>query len=110
MVNLPDGKTRVFGALASSRIADPADPTHIYAWLLDEERDLFGHMIRYQYTLDGGQPYLSLIQYGYTANGSDPMYQIRLDYIPKAASLTSYRTQFEVSTRQLLSRVTLISG
>ncbi len=38
------------------------------------------------------------------------MYQIRFDYIAKAASLTSYRTQFEIMTKKLLSKVTLVAG
>jgi hypothetical protein len=38
---LSDGKMRIIGNTPSSRIADPADPTHIYAWLIDEERDQF---------------------------------------------------------------------
>lgn len=53
LVNLPDGKSRIFGNIPMSRIADPADATHSYAWLLDEERDQFGHAIKYQYVIDG---------------------------------------------------------
>jgi hypothetical protein len=67
-------------------------------------------MIRYQYSVDGGQPYLSQIFYGYDIWGDDPLYRIELDYIAKSASLTSYRTQFEISTKKLLSKVTLLTG
>lgn len=104
---LSDGKMRILGNTPSSRIADPADPTHIYAWLIDEERDQFWHAIRYRYTIDGGQPYLAVIEYGFHTSWSDPLYTIGFDYIAKTASLTSYRTQFEVSTRKLLSKVVL---
>ena len=111
MQNLGDGKTRIYGNNLTARIADPMAPSHIYAWLLDEERDQFGNAIKYQYILDGGQPYLSQISYGFDAGGTDALYQIRFEYISKTASLTSYRTQFEVSTKKLLSRVNLyVSG
>jgi hypothetical protein len=38
---MSDGKMRILGNSVSSRISDPSDPTRIYAWLLDEERDQF---------------------------------------------------------------------
>lgn len=110
IVNLPDGKIRIFGSTPTSRIADPSNPSHVYAWLLDEERDGFGHAIKYEYAIDGGQPYLSLVNYGFDRENSYPLYQIRFEYITKSASLTSYRTQFEVSTKKLLSKIMLVSG
>jgi RHS repeat-associated protein len=110
IVHSGDGKVRTFGAVGSSRIADPDNQKNTYAWLLDEERDQFGHSIRYQYALDGGQPYLSLIEYGFTIQWVDPMYQVRFDYVDKTASLTSYRTQFEISTKKLLSKVSLYTA
>lgn len=72
-----------FGSVATSRIADPSNPTKIYAWFLDEEQDMFGHSIRYSYTQDGGQPYITDIYYGYTTSDTDPMYQIHFDYSTK---------------------------
>lgn len=111
IVNMSDGKTRVFWKIESSRIADPNDPSHIYAWLLDEEKDQFGNTIKYTYTLNAGQSYLTTIEYAWKSWDTNPLYRISFDYINKVASLSSYRTQFEVSTKKLLSKVTLsVSG
>ena len=93
------------GSTASSRIVDLSNSTRIYAWLVDEEKDMFGHIIRYSYIQDGGQSYISDIFYGYEMGGTNPLYHIHFDYTLKSASLTSYRTQFEVSTKKLLSRI-----
>ena len=68
---------------------------------------MFGHSIRYSYFIDGGQPYVRDIFYGYEQGDKNPLYTIHFDYIDKSASLTSYRTQFEVSTKKLLSEVSL---
>ena len=111
LVKTADGKTMTFGKSSISRIADPSIQSNIYAWMLEEEQDMFGHIIRYEYIQNGGQPYLSSILYGYEAGGTNPLYEIRFEYIDKFASLTSYRTQFEVSTKKLLSGITLsVSG
>ncbi len=107
IVQTPEGKNLIFGATTKSRIADPMDPKKIYAWLLNEENDAFGHRIRYAYFQDGWQSYISDILYGYDTTGDNPLYQIHFDYIDKWASLTSYRTQFEISTKKVLSHVTL---
>jgi hypothetical protein len=52
IVSMPDGKKLYFGSSVSSRIAHPDKTDAIYAWNLDEERDMFGHQIRYSYFLD----------------------------------------------------------
>ena len=103
----PNGKTQIFGSIPTSRITNPENLSQIYAWLVDEERDMFGHSIRYSYFIDGGQPYVSDIVYGYERGDKNPLYTVHFDYITKSASLTSYRTQFEVSTKKLLSGVSL---
>ena len=112
IVYLPDGKIRKYWVNPTSRIADGTNSARIYAWLLEEEWDQFGYKILYQYISDWNQPYLSKIQYGYKlSNPSDYLYEIRFDYVSKTASLTSYRTQFEISTKKLLSQVGIfVSG
>jgi RHS repeat-associated protein len=107
IVQTPTGRVIIFWSVPTSRIANPENPWEIYAWLVDEERDIFGHSIRYSYFIDGGQPYVSDIFYGYERGDKNPLYTIHFDYIAKSASLTSHRTQFEVSTKKLLSRVSL---
>jgi len=42
-------QTTFYGRTPGSRIADPADPTHIYAWLICESHDDKGNVITYEY-------------------------------------------------------------
>lgn len=44
-----DDVTRIFGRSADCRIADPADATRISEWLLEEERDSRGNVLRWSY-------------------------------------------------------------
>ncbi len=102
-----DGKILELWMYQTSRISDPWDPSKVYAWLLDEEKDIFWHSIRYHYFSDKGQSYIDEITYAFDANNINPLYSIRFEYKDKWASLTSYRTQFEISTRKLLSKVSI---
>ncbi|MBB5874379.1 RHS repeat-associated protein [Allocatelliglobosispora scoriae] len=77
----------VYGRDPSCRLADPADPSRVFSWLVEEERDPLGGVLRYEYKhedmsgvdarlpqersrLDGTQPvayaYLKRIRYGNT--------------------------------------------
>ena len=48
---------RRFGTSNESRVADPSDATRIAAWLLDEESDEVGNVVRYRYdVVSGGSP------------------------------------------------------
>ncbi len=49
-----DNVTRLFGLDAASRIADPADPTRIFSWLLDLSYDDRGNAISYEYKPEDG--------------------------------------------------------
>ena len=44
-----DNITTLYGRTAKSRIADPADPTRVFSWLICESYDDKGNAIRYQY-------------------------------------------------------------
>ncbi len=44
-----DNVASLYGTGAASRIADPADPSRIFAWLLDEVRNDRGDLVRYHY-------------------------------------------------------------
>src|SRR5215472_869339 len=44
-----DNITSYFGASAASRIADPANPRHVFAWLLARTEDDRGHVVEYNY-------------------------------------------------------------
>ncbi len=106
VVRFPDGRTQIYGATPTSRIANSEETEKIYAWSLSEERDIWGNKIEYSYILDGGQPLLKEVRYGFDSSWT-PLYRIIFDYIPKKASLVSYRTQFGVETKSLLSTITL---
>ncbi len=41
--------TSLFGTTAQSRIADPADETRVFEWLIAETRDDCGNIVRYEY-------------------------------------------------------------
>ena len=49
-----DNILTIYGADASSRIADPEDPERIFSWLICESRDDKGHGIRYLYKAEDG--------------------------------------------------------
>jgi hypothetical protein len=44
-----DNITTWFGKTAESRVADPADPTRIFSWLICQSYDDKGNVIAYQY-------------------------------------------------------------
>ncbi len=62
------GKKFYFGQEANTRVADPADATHIFRWCLDRVEDTNGNYMTISYTVDQGQAYLDEIDY--TGNGS----------------------------------------
>lgn len=90
----------VFGASADARIADPADPSRVFSWLLEETRDDRGNVVRYTYRAEdgagvdaarphehnrpaaGAQRYLKGVEYGNTVPGeaADFVFRVVLDY------------------------------
>jgi hypothetical protein len=47
-----DNLTTLYGASAQSRIADPADPRRVFAWLISETRDDKGNATLYEYVAE----------------------------------------------------------
>jgi len=99
-----DNVTSRYGDTADSRVADPADPSRVFAWLLREVRDDRGELIRYHYKAeddvgvpgtaaernrrDGqatAQRYLKRVEYGVVA-----------PYRPLAANAITPAFHFEV--------------
>lgn len=75
-----DGETSLFGVTALGRVYDPADPSRIFEWLIEEMIDRHGNRIMYEYKAEDGaairdevyeqnrvitaRRYLSRIRYG----------------------------------------------
>ncbi|MFC4306912.1 SpvB/TcaC N-terminal domain-containing protein [Cohnella boryungensis] len=49
-----DNVVSVFGATAEGRVCDPANPAHVFQWLLEETADNKGNLIRYAYKREDG--------------------------------------------------------
>ena len=100
-----DNVTSVYGSTLQSRISDPADPSRVFAWLLDFSYDSSGNVITYEYVAENGagiQPsageqgrqvtanrYLKRVKYGFVtpyaaATGgalpADWRFQLLFDY------------------------------
>lgn len=58
-----------FGLSPASRIADPADPARIFHWLIDEDHDDHGNIIRYHYKAEDD------------ANVPDSIYEANRDHV-----------------------------
>ncbi|HET7502645.1 MAG TPA: SpvB/TcaC N-terminal domain-containing protein, partial [Kofleriaceae bacterium] len=49
-----DNMTSIYGRSAGARIADPATPSRVFSWLLEETRDDRGNAVRYSYKAEDG--------------------------------------------------------
>ena len=47
--------TSIYGLTADARISDPADPTHVFEWLLEETCDARGNKVQYDYLRENEQ-------------------------------------------------------
>jgi RHS repeat-associated protein len=98
----PDGTLSIFGRDPAARVRDPAAPERVFEWLLEEQRDTVGNVIRYEYKHEDetgidpslpqernrlagpgfAQRYLKRVQYGNRAPGvaGDWLFELVLDY------------------------------
>ena len=53
-VDHPRQRDHLYGATADSRIADPADPAHVFSWLICESYDDKGNAVVYDYAAEDG--------------------------------------------------------
>ena len=93
------GNTNYYGTTADSKLSDPEDTSKTYSWNLVKKVDNRWNEIVYNYFKDNNQVYLDTITYAWG------LYEIKFNYVDKQASLSSYRTQFEVKTSKLLSNI-----
>jgi hypothetical protein len=59
-----DNITTIYGQSDNTRIADPADATHIFQWLAEHSYDTKGNQIIFEYQTEQGNKYISRIKYG----------------------------------------------
>ncbi|MFC9699955.1 SpvB/TcaC N-terminal domain-containing protein [Streptomyces sp. NPDC056943] len=119
--------TSVFGRDPAARVADPADPTRVFRWLLEETADDRGNLARYTYKAEAGpvtaDGLLKRIHYGNPEPGSGDRFcfEVVLDYgehddiaptpeevrpwPERADPFSTRRPGFEVRTTRLCRRV-----
>ena len=59
-----DGLYYDLGTQPATRIADPVDPSHVYAWQLETISDALGNTVEFTWLADGAQRYLQTVAYG----------------------------------------------
>jgi RHS repeat-associated protein len=92
------GQTYVFGATAADRQDDPANPSHVYKWMLSETRDANNNFVDYSYYKHAGQIYPDTI--AYTGNGATAgIYEVKFVRESDASMPKSNETGFSVDTQ-----------
>ncbi len=113
-----DGTRYVYGKNAAARVSDPANPAHIFRWMLESAVDPFGNRMDYLFFQDGNQPYLQEIRYAYQDPAATVYNSVHFVYDNTLQAeeqrpdvLSDFRTTFEVVTRyRLLSVETRCNG
>ncbi|MDX2032572.1 MAG: SpvB/TcaC N-terminal domain-containing protein [Blastocatellia bacterium] len=97
-------------------IADPANSSHVFAWMLTETRDPFGNRIRYAYEADPdnvngewAQIYLRRIQYveiDQPAIGAEPfLVSVDFIYADRPDPFSSHLSGFQIRTTRRCERI-----
>lgn len=98
------GVRYVFGQTAASRMADSADPSRIFKWLLDRIEDRDGNYMVVIYSSDQGQVYLSRIEY--TGNGTTTPTNVVKFYLEDRSDAPSmFTTNYVVKTAKRLKTI-----
>lgn len=92
------GLTYVFGATPADRQNDPANPSHVYTWLLSSIVDSNGNIVTYSYVNDGGQVYPERISYG-------GIFEVSFSRITRQDPYRGYRTGFSVTSTYVVSSI-----
>ncbi|AMC99899.1 SpvB/TcaC N-terminal domain-containing protein [Halomonas chromatireducens] len=123
-VHTRDGLVSTYGtpgraASEPAVIADPADPSRVFAWKLTRTVDPFGNAIEYEYERDTGkqdghhwdQLYLKRIRYVDFSVESDTRFLVcvAFDYADRPDSFSEYRAGFEIRTRRRCRQITVSS-
>ena len=88
-----DGTIERYGKSAAARTTGPHGD---FAWKLEEVMDPSGNRIEFSYTRDGGQLYLSEIEYNLRDGASEHV--VTLEYESRGDVRTEYRAGFAIET------------
>lgn len=108
---LPTGSRLIFGESANGRISDPAQPSHIFRWLLEKQIDTHGNTIRYRYTSFPGannvaQRYLAAVEYGAgAADWGGRFHFAAFDYEDRTDWFEDCRSGFPIRTGKRLKTI-----
>ena len=96
-------------------VADPGNPSKVFAWKLTRTVDPFGNVIEYEYERDTGeegphhwdQLYLRRIRYGDYGDETDPQFLVSVifDYDDRPDPFSAYRPGFEIRTRKRCEQI-----
>jgi hypothetical protein len=105
----PAGVRLVFGATENARIAD-AHTGRVFKWLLEQQIDTRGNVIRYHYAAhegeaNQGQKYLTRIEYGPGAPPWNHFHAIRFEYEDRVDWFEDCRPGFPVRTGRRLREI-----
>jgi RHS repeat-associated protein len=103
MLTSRDGVVHMLGVDAAARLADPADPAHVFAWYLESIADPLGYTASFTWRIDRGQLYLDTISYG--------IYRVVFGYEARPDAFRSGRSGFTITTGLRCSAIELqLSG
>src|SRR6185436_11628996 len=101
----PDGTTYRFGVSASARSGGAAGT---FRWALEEMIDVSGNRIAFAYDADGGQLYLTRIDYNVRPGSARNA--VEIGYEPRADVLTDFRAGFGTTTARRIASVRMTAG
>jgi RHS repeat-associated protein len=100
-----DGTIYRFGVSEGARSAGPAGA---FRWALEQIIDVSGNRIGFTYDRDGGQLYLTRVDYNQRAGAAENA--IEIGYEPRTDALTDFRAGFGITTARRLERVVMRSS
>src|SRR4051812_17420626 len=101
----PDGTTYRFGVSSSARTGGTAGT---FRWALEEMIDVSGNRIVFSYEADGGQLYVTRIDYNVRPGSARNA--VEIGYEARADVLTDFRAGFGITTARRLASVRMTAG
>ncbi|MGL5942559.1 MAG: SpvB/TcaC N-terminal domain-containing protein [Waterburya sp.] len=124
-VRSKDGLVSLYGTPEATSnnpaaIANPTNPTQIFAWKLTRTTDLFGNRIEYLYERDAvrvteghqwDRLYLAEIRYGDYGDSANPQFLVRVkfSYEERPDPFSEYRSGFEIRTIRRCTQIEVLT-